>query len=153
MTAACVPFETVENRADDSLALTIWAKRASSNALAAVVGNALFAALAFSLNRLERVLTTEALEQFSEDQLRELSTKLKELMPRLARLCSEIESNHIAKKLLLRDLVKNVCESTENLDSALENINFALRPEFNAAISSAITRLRLGAEARDTVSR
>jgi len=120
--------------------------------LAAVVGNMFLAILSANLKGLHGVLTTEALEKFSPDQLKELSVKLKELMPRFTRLCSEIESSDM-KKILLQNLVSSVSESTEDLDSVLENINFSLRPDFQDAISSAIDRLRLGAEASATVPR
>lgn len=151
MTAAAITFEQIEDRAEDSLALTIWAKRASDTALAVVVGNTLVAILSVSLKKFDRVLATEALERLSQEQLKELAGKLKELLPRLTRLCSELRS--IQKyKLLVPSLINSVCETTENLESVLENISFALRPDFHNAVSSAIDRLGVGAETSATVS-
>jgi len=152
MTAACITFEQIEDRAENSLALAIWAKRVSATALAFVVGNGLMAFLATSLKNLDQVLTTEALERFSPEQLRDLASKLKELLPRLTRLCAGIQSSPM-NKLLLPGLIKDICETAENLESALENIQFALRPEFHDAVSSAIDRLRLGAETSASMSR
>jgi len=145
MTAACIPFEQIEDRAETSLAWAIWARRASQTAFATIAGNILLAILAASLKNLDGSLTTEALEQLPPDRLRDISVKLKELLLRLTSLCSAIESS-TAGKIFVSSLVNDVCETTKNLESVSENIQFALRPEFKSAMESAIDRLRLGAE-------
>jgi hypothetical protein len=151
MTAACPTFDQIENRTESTLALVIWAKRASDTTLAVVAGNMLLALLSHYLRRLDEVLSTKVLEQFSNEQLADLATKLKELLSRLVPLCSRIESSH-AQKFLLPHLVSRVCKSTEDLESTLENISFALRPEFRDVISAAIDKLGLKAEAREVMS-
>jgi len=149
MTAACIPFEQIEDRAESSLAWAIWARRASQTAFATVAGNILLAILSASLRNLDGCLTTEALEQLSPERLREIGVRLKELLLRLTGLCSAIESSS-GTRIFIRSLVSDVCETAKNLESVSENIDFALRPEFKSAMESAIDRLRLGAE--DSVS-
>lgn len=151
MTAACIPFEKIEDRAENTLALTIWAKRASQTALAVVAGNLILTVLSANLKTLDKLLTTETLERLSPEQLRDLSAKLKELVPRLQDLCLKVQSTP-AKRILLSHLVNSVCEGTENLESTLENISFALRPGFNDTVASAIDRIRTKAEASVTLS-
>jgi hypothetical protein len=145
MTAASITFEQIEERAETSLAWAIWAKRASATALSVVVGNAFLAVLAGSLKSLDQALTTEALEKLSPEQLKDLSVKLKELLPRLNSLCGDVKTEHL-RKFFFTGLVNQVCEAAEDLESAHETIRFALRPDFNSTLTSAIERLKLGAE-------
>jgi hypothetical protein len=142
MTAACITFEQIENRTENSLALAIAAKRASQNALAAVTGNAILLLLAASLRNLVEALSTESLERMTEGQLNALSVRLGELLPRMKALCSAINRTH-SRRLLWPTLVSTVRDTTEELESVLENIRFALRPDFQHAINSAVGRLNI----------
>jgi hypothetical protein len=142
---SAITFEQIEHRTESSLALAIWAKQASATVLAFLVCNTILGILSSTLKDLDGSLTTENLDGFTDEQLRDLALKLKELVPRLKELCLQVESP-AANRILYTPFVEGVCKATDNLDSSLEDISFALRPDFHDAVSSAINGLGLKAD-------
>lgn len=142
MTAASITLDQIESRTAVNLALASYVRRWRDGLISDVFGKLLFSVLVRRLDQLKTPLHSGFLDKLSDDQLREFSGLLKQLICALARVAEESASK--------RPLIE---ENIEDFESILENIYLALDPGFQKAVSSAIDGLNLGVEERATLLR
>lgn len=142
MTAASFTFDQIESRTAVNLALASYVRRWRDGVISDVFGNLLLSVLVRRLDQLKVPLHSGFLEKLSDDQLREFSGLLKQLICALARVAAESASK--------RSIIE---ENIEDFESILENIYLALDPSFHKAVSSAIDGLHVGVEDRATLLR
>ncbi len=140
MIAASITLDQIESRTAVSLTLATYVRRIRDGIMSDVIGGLLVTVLAHRLEQLKKPLRSGFLDNLSDEQLREFSGLLKQLICSLARVA---EADRGRSKI--------ICEYTEDFESILENIYLALDPGFHKAVSLAIEKLDVGVNERATM--
>jgi len=153
MTAGCITFEQIESRAESTLALAIYARRAKENVLAHTVLLPLVAFLNRELDKLTTALKTPAVETCNDEQLTEIADLLKQIHTFLGKLLFGAEQSNLYRFKAVRKQFKRIEDRCEDLESIIENIHLAINPTFHKVVSSALAQLNVGADENATLLR
>ena len=120
--------------------------------MAYAVGAPLLHFLARKLDELQACLTTEALEQCNDDQLREIAEQLRLINARLVRLLSSTKQSGLYKHKAFKNTLPRIEARSEDLESLIEDIYLAVNPNFHKVVSSAVAKLGIGVEESATLN-
>jgi hypothetical protein len=137
MIAASITLDQIESRTAVNLALASYVRRIRDGIVSNVIGNVLLSLLIHRLEKLKSPLQSGFLDKLSDEQLKEFSGLLKQLICALVRV-TESDS---AKSRVIHEYI-------EDFESILENIHLALDPGFHKAVSLAIEKLDAGVNER-----
>lgn len=146
MTASCITFEEIESRAESTLALAIYARRAKEHVLANTVLLPLLAYLNRELDKLTTALKTPSVEKCNDEQLVELADMLKQVHAFLGKLLLGAEQSNLYRFKAVRKQFKRIEDRSEDLESIIENIHLAVNPAFHKVVSSALAQLNVGVD-------
>src|SRR5215469_13062789 len=146
MPTGCITFEEIESRAESTLALAIYARRAKENVLAHTVLLPLLAYLNRELGKLTLALKTPSIETWNDEQLAELADLLKQIHAFLGKLLLGAEQSNLYRFKAVQKQFKRIEDRCEDLESIVENIHLATNPTFHKVVSSALAQLNVGVD-------
>ncbi len=128
-------FDQMERSADRTLAVVLWAKHVKH----ITEGVFLFAILNQLLRSLVRSLSADdKLNSLSEDQVKELTSTLREIHDGLLQVLDHNAMCLLKRKVLFKASIASIEESAEDLSDIIENLVLSCNPDFRAIVADCV---------------
>jgi len=131
-------FDQMERSADRTLAVVLWAKHVKY----VTEGVVLFAFLNQLLRSLVRGLSADdKLNSLSEDQIKELTSTLREIHEGLLQVLEHNAMCLLKRKVLFKGSIASIEERAEDLSDIIENLVLSCNSDFRAIVADCVTSI------------